>query len=218
MLISHFKLTTCLHLCIMIFMNASFLERHQNFKDFFNIAIFIAIVAVGTIFVNSYVFRSFNVVGPSMESTMYTGDKLIVNKIAPTASQLGNKPYIPKRGQIIVFKNPQFQPGGENEYIVKRVIGLPGDRVLLKDGHYTVYNKENPDGFDPDKFNHNEPGKPTSGSTDVTVPTGSLFVSGDHRQENYSYDSRNGLGFVPLNDVIGPVSFRIWPLNKLRAF
>ena len=52
----------------------------------------------------------------------------------------------------------------------------------------------------------------------MTVPEGSIFVAGDHRQGSYSLDSRNGLGTVPLYDVIGPVSLRLWPLTKVQGF
>jgi signal peptidase I len=199
-------------------MEAGFLKRHPFAKDAINITIFIVFVLIGTLFINTFIFRSFSVVGPSMETTLYTGDRLIVNRIPVTIAQLENKSYVPNRGQIIVFRNPKFTDGIGDEYIVKRVIGLPGERVVLKDGHYTVYNKENPNGFNPDKYNHGEPGSPTSGSGDWTVPSDSLFVSGDHRQDSFSFDSRNGLGYIPLYDVVGPVSFRIFPLNKIRTF
>lgn len=149
---------------------------------------------------------------------MYTGDRLIVNRLAVTATQLQNKEYIPERGQVIVFKNPNYTVGSDDEYIVKRVIAFPGERVVLENGVYTVINDEHPDGFNPDDANRGEPGKPTSGSVDVTVPGGSLFVSGDHREGNFSFDSRNGLGYVPFYDVVGPVGVRIWPLNGIRTF
>jgi len=153
-----------------------------------------------------------------MEETLYTNDRLIVNRLPSTWAQLQNKTYSPDRGQIIVFKNPKYSQGIGDEYIVKRVIAFAGERVVLKDGKYTVYNDANPNGFNPDDQNKGEPGSPTSGKVDTTVPDGELFVSGDHRQENYSYDSRNGLGTIPLYDVIGPVSMRIFPFDKIREF
>lgn len=199
-------------------MEASYLDRHPAVKDILSLVLFVICVVIGTIFINTFVFRSYNVVGPSMETTMYTGDRLIVNRVPSTLANLQNKQYIPNRGQVIVFKNPRFTIGSADEYIVKRVIAFAGERVVLKDGVFTVYNDDNPNGFNPDDYNGGEPGKPTSGQVDEVVPDGEIFVSGDHRQDNYSYDSRNGLGTVPLYDVIGPVSVRIFPLNKIRTF
>jgi len=197
---------------------ASFLQRHPVLKDVIGVIIFIIFVILGTIFINSFVFRSFNVVGPSMESTLYTGDRLIVNRLPVTWSQIQNKNYTPERGQIIVFKNPRYDSGAGDEYIVKRVIAFPGERVVLERGVYTVYNSEHPNGFNPDEAFDGEPGSFTSGRVDMTVPDGELFVSGDHREENYSYDSRNGLGTIPLYDVVGPVGMRIFPFNAIRLF
>lgn len=199
-------------------MEASFFQRHPFIKDALSIGVFILCVLIGTLLINSFIFRSFSVIGPSMEKTLYTNDRLIVNRVPVTLAQLQNKDYIPDRGQIIVFKNPLYTSGMSDEYIVKRVIAFPGERVLLKDGHYTVFNTEHPTGFNPDDANHSEPGSPTSGSIDEVVPDGELFVSGDHRQGNYSLDSRNGLGTIPFYDVVGPVSLRIFPFDKLRWF
>jgi len=202
----------------MKFMEASFFTRHPFMKDLLSLVIFVICVIIGTILINTYIFRSFNVVGPSMETTLYTGDRLIVNRVPVTWSQIKNKEYIPERGQVIVFKNPHYSLGIEDEYIVKRVIAYPGERVLLKDGKYTVFNAEFPAGFNPDDKNNGEPGSPTTGEVDTIVPQKELFVSGDHRTGNYSYDSRNGLGTIPYYDVVGPVSMRIFPFNKIRTF
>ena len=212
------KATLC---CIVRVMEATFFQRHPFIKDAIGVIVFIVFIVLGTIFINTFIFRSFNVVGPSMESTLHTGDRLIVNRLPVTLAQIQNKDYIPKRGQIIVFKNPRYNVGMGDEYIVKRVIGLPGERVTIKDGKYVVYNHEHPDGFNPDDDNHGEPGLVTSGAADEVVPSGELFVSGDHRDGTWSFDSRNGdngLGTIPLYDVVGPVSMRIFPINKIRLF
>lgn len=199
-------------------MEVSFLKRHPFVKDAIGITIFIVCVLVGTLFINAFIFRSFSVVGPSMEKTLYTGDRLIVDRVPITWAQLQNKDYVPNRGQIIVFKNPKFTSGIGDEYIVKRVMAFEGERVVLTDGKYTVYNKGNPNGFNPDDKNNSEPGSPTSGNVDTIIPTGEIFVSGDHRQGTFSYDSRNGLGTIPLYDVVGPVNVRVFPFNKIRLF
>lgn len=198
--------------------NASFLDRHRAIKDVFGIIFFVICVLIGTLFINAYIFRSFNVEGPSMETTMFTGDRLIVNRIPVTLAQLQNKPYLPDRGQVIVFKNPTFVPGLAEEYIVKRVIAFEGERVVLKNGKFTVYNDQHITGFNPDDENNGEPGDFTAGEVDEVVPEGTLFVAGDHREEGYSRDSRNGLGTIPLYDIVGPVSLRIFPFDKLRTF
>ena len=199
-------------------MEPTFLRRHPFLKDALNIAVFIFFVAIGTLFINAFIFRSFSVVGPSMEKTLFTGDRLIVNRMAVTYSKIKNKKYLPDRGQVIVFKNPKYSAGVGDEYIVKRVIAFEKERVVLKNGKYTVYNNDSPNGFNPDDKNDGEPGSPTSGTVDTVVPKGEIFVSGDHRQESYSYDSRNGLGTIPLYDVIGPVKVRLYPFDKLRTF
>jgi len=199
-------------------MEASYFTRHPYMKDLLSLVIFVACVILGTVIINTFIFRSFNVVGPSMEKTMYTGDRLIVNRVPVTWAQIQGKSYVPERGQVIVFKNPHYSLGIEDEYIVKRVIAFPGERVVLKDGKYTVFNAQFPAGFNPDDANRGEPGSPTSGEVDETVPEKELFVSGDHREGNFSYDSRNGLGTVPYYDIVGPVSVRIFPFDKIRTF
>ena len=200
-------------------MNLSTTNKHRGLKDFLGIIGFVVAVLIGTLFINTFIFRSFNVEGPSMESTMYTGDRLIVNRLPVTWSQLQNKPYIPERGEIIVFKNPRFDNiSHREEYIVKRVIAFPGERVTLRDGEFRVFNDNAPSGFNPDDLTNGEPGSPTSGEVDRIVPEGTLFVSGDHREDSFSYDSRNGLGTIPFHDVIGPVSTRIFPFDKIRFF
>ncbi len=201
-------------------MEASFFDRHPGARDALGFFMFAVLVIIGTLFINAFIFRSFSVVGPSMESTMYTGDRLIVNRLPVTWSQIQNKPYVPERGQPIVFKNPRYLPGSRDEYVVKRVIAFPGERVVIKGGKVTVYNDANPQGFNPDTLpSGGTPGPQTRGDESTTVTEGTLYVMGDHREGDYSCDSRdNCLGMIPFYDVIGPVSLRIWPMNKLRTF
>lgn len=200
-------------------MNNKLFRKFPLLRDAFNLLMFVALVIAGTSFINAYVFRTFSVVGPSMEHTLITGDRLIVNRLVVTMAEIQNKSYIPDRCQVIVFKNPQYATMQRDENIVKRVIAFPGERISLIDGKYTVYNNEHPQGFNPDDCADNEPQSPTDGTVNnLTVPDGEIFVSGDNRIGNYSFDSRNGLGTVPLYDVIGPVVFRIYPLDKFRSF
>ena len=200
-------------------MEASYLDRHPRLRDALNFVVFVLLVVAGTMLINTFVFRSFSVVGPSMEPTFYTNDRLIVNRLPVTLANLQNESYVPERGQIIVFKNPKYVEGTREEYIVKRVIAFPGERVVVKNGVLKVYNDENPTGYEPDKtFKNGTPSSPSSGEIDIVVPEKTLFVAGDHREGQYSLDSRNQLGTIPYFDVIGPVSLRIWPVTKFTTF
>lgn len=202
-------------------MEASYLTRHPRIRDLINFGILVIAVLIGALLLNTYVFRSFSVSGHSMDNTLSDGDRLIINRIPVTIAQIHNKNYLPNRGQIIVFTNPVYTPGSADRYIVKRVIAFPGERVVVKDGVLTVYNNDHPDGFQPDKTtrkNNVGPKSPTSHDGDWTVPDGSVFVSGDNRVGDNSFDSRSGLGFIPTYDIIGPVVLRIFPLTKVDSF
>lgn len=193
------------------------IPKHQALKDILGIVGFILAVLIGAWLINLFLFRSFSVSGPSMEPTLYTNDRLIVNRIPVTAAHLQAKDYVPKRGQVIVFKNPHYRPGLPDEFIVKRVIGLPGERVTLVGSVVKVYNTEHPDGFKVDEL-WTGPTSPTDGDVNQIVPNDELFVMGDHRQEGFSLDSRNGLGTIPFEDIVGPVALRIYPFTNLRTF
>ena len=199
-------------------MKSSFWQRHPQLIGILSVIGFIVAVTIGTVLINTFIFRSYNVVGQSMENTLHDGERIIVNRLPVTWSHLQNKDYSPDRGDIIVFQNPDYVPGMKDQYIVKRVIAFAGERVVVKDGVLTVYNDQNPDGFHPDDDFNGEPKQYTSHDGDWTVPDKELFVSGDNREGNNSFDSRSGLGTVPLYDVIGPISIRLFPFDKIRTF
>ncbi len=171
---------------------------------------FIGVVAssVGLSFVMlTFVFRTYNVNGSSMRPTLTNGDRLIVNKFVKTKA--GND-YLPRRGQIVVFDSKL-----EGKSLIKRVIALPGEKISMKDGRFTVKNDQYPNGFDPDASYEDR--LPKNDSTDFdeeVVPEGHIFVSGDNRAPGQSLDSRNQLGFVPLSELVGTASVRYFPLDE----
>jgi signal peptidase I len=205
-------------------------ERHPLLKDTLSITFMIGVIIFGSMLLNSFVFRSYNVVGHSMENTLQEHDRVIVNRLTVSIAHFKGEEYVPERGQIIVFANGEAE--GEltcgtdstinDQYIIKRVIAFPGERVIVKDGELTVYNNEHPDGFKPDsdtrKSDTDGPKKDTAGEVDMVVPQGELFVAGDNREGTHSFDSRYGLGTVPYCRIIGPVSIRLFPFNHIRLF
>ena len=222
-------------------MEPTFFQRHPLCKDLLSLGGFIVLIILGTLFLNTYIYRSYNVVGGSMENTLHENDRVIVNRAAVSWAHFTGNEYVPERGQVIVFLNEdeakveEYKAQGvehpmtcnvpdnvSDQYIIKRVIAFPGERVTVKDGVMTIYNDEHPDGFVYDnEWRTSEtdgPKEHTSGEVDIVVPEGELFVSGDNREGSHSWDSRNGLGTIPYCRIIGPVMMRLFPLDKIRTF
>ena len=169
------------------------------------------------LFLHTCVFQAFRVVGNSMVPTLQEADYLIISKVDATLQRArfsGAKDghYIPKRGEVVVFKYPQNQ----ELVFVKRVIAIPGERVTINDGKVLVYNQASPKGFNPDK-NLGLGDTYTMGEVDETVPEGSVFVLGDNRSLNGSFDSREW-GFLGSQYILGKTVMRLLPVDKLRFF
>ena len=179
------------------------------------ILIIAPLIALG---LTAFVFQSYEVDGPSMETTLQNKDRLIVYKLPKTISRITGRDYIPKRGDIIIFtlNEGDSSGSGQSRQLIKRVIALPGEELALKDNAYTVYNKEFPNGFNPDKAEYGKVITTTSGEiARFKIPDDKIFVSGDNRPN--SLDSRS-FGPVPLEDVIGKLALRVYPFNKGQKF
>jgi signal peptidase I len=178
----------------------------------------ILLAPIVALILTQFVFQSYQVDGPSMQETLQDHDRLIVTKTGKSWARLTGKDYIPKRYEIIIFNHSgEFGNAVVSEkQLVKRVIGLPGDRVLVKDGVVTIYNKENPKGF---LIDRQGPEKntisTTPGEIDETIKDGELYVMGDNR--NNSLDSRS-FGAIRSHDVVGRLSLRIYPFDKFDKF
>lgn len=168
---------------------------------FFNDLI-ITIVFAGAIFVFIYalLFRPFQVNGQSMYPTYYNGEYVLTNLIA-------NRIANPHRGDVIVFESPTNK---EKDFI-KRVIGLPDDRVKIENNTVYINNNVLPEPYLRGQTTYT--GAFMTEGEEVVVPQGQYFVMGDNRE--FSSDSREW-GFVTKDKIIGYSMFVYWPVTRMR--
>jgi signal peptidase I len=173
------------------------------------------VVAIGLI---SFIFQSYQVDGPSMETTLQNEDRLIVWKLPRTWARITHHDYVPNRGDVVVFiESGLAQYGQDNsKQLIKRVIGLPGDHVVVQDGEVTIYNTQHPSGFKPDKTLPYGSVIPfTAGNIDITLASNELFVCGDNRPD--SLDSRT-FGPIKADQIVGKLVIRVFPIGHIKKF
>lgn len=159
--------------------------------EFLKIAVVVTIIVMP---IRYFIFQPFFVKGESMEQTFKNNDYLIVDEISYRFRN-------PKRGEVIVFKYPK----DPSQDFIKRVIGLPGETVRIKNEKVEIFK-------DGKKLILNEskylsPGEITLGDVNVSLKKNEYFVMGDNRL--FSYDSRR-FGVVPRKDIIGVVVLRLF--------
>ena len=182
---------------------------------FSTIALFASAFIIA-ILLNTFIVQSYQVDGQSMEPTLQNDDRLIVNKIPRTVSRVDRHAYIPHRGDIIIFNQASLPGFVGTKQLIKRVIGLPGEHVIVKDGKITIYNDAHPDGYDPDASGeYNFQTTATVGNVDWVLQKDEIFVCGDNR--NNSEDSRY-FGPIKADQVVAKLVLRILPLNKAQGF
>lgn len=173
------------------------IKKREDLLDFIKTTV----IALVTVFlVRYFLIQPFYVKGSSMEPNFYEKDYLIIDEISYRFSQ-------PQRGDIVVFK---LKNNEYNEYLIKRIIGLPGETVIIRDGKVTIKNAEHPEGFVLYE-SYLPKGTETLGDVIETVPDGNYFVLGDNR--GVSYDSRY-FGSIERSVIVGKTLLRGWPINK----
>lgn len=179
-------------------------------------AILLAVVIA--LLIRAFLFEPVIVHGRSMENTLSTGQRLIVNK-------LGYNLHKPERGDIIVLKYQDglgeyipflknmpllkriFPPINEIDYI-KRIVALPGEEIDIKDGHVYINDKKLDEPYTVGETYEKSMELP------AVVPSDSVFVMGDNRQN--SRDSRQmEVGFISFDRIKGRAFFRIWPIEEV---
>lgn len=177
--------------------------KKQSIKAYFLDLFKIIIISLAIILpIRYFIAQPFIVRGNSMEPNFSDGDYLIINEI-------GYRFQKPKRGDVIVFR----YPGDLSQYYIKRIIGLPGEKIEIKNGKVKIYNAKNPFGVE-----LKEPYLTvalTPGNVEVSLSEKEYFVLGDNRFA--SSDSRVW-GALPEEDIIGKVWVRGWPVARAQVF
>jgi len=207
------------------------MRRKRSFFQEFPFLIVVALVV--SLFIKTFVIQFFFIPSGSMENTLQIDDRVAVNRLPFISNDI-------KRGDVVVFRDPDnwlpaadietapfviakakaalvavgVLPNPAKQYLVKRVVGVGGDRVICCNttGKITVNGQEM---IEPYIFAGNVP---SDMNFDVTVPKGKLWVMGDHRgasaDSRFHQDDINK-GFVPLNRVTGRVLAVIWPIKNI---
>jgi len=192
--------------------NELLVNRNKNKKGFFGkmppflllILDFVKLIILAFIIVlpiHHFIFQPFYVVGPSMEPNFYDNDYLIIDKVSYRLRE-------PQRGEVIIFKsltNPK-------NHLIKRLVGLPGEKIEVRDGGIYIYNENYPQGFKIEEKNYLTPGTSTPGDIQVELKENEYYVLGDNR--NMSMDSRI-FGPITKKDITGKAWFRGWPLKEM---
>lgn len=168
----------------------------------------VALIAIGAVFlIRTFLVQPFLVSGASMVPSFANGDYLLIDELSYYFRA-------PQRGEVVVFRYPK----DESTYFIKRVIGLPGDAVEIKEGKIFLTKKGDSEGqLLSEKYL-------PSGVTTVTRPGGQssfslepnqYLVLGDNR--SYSFDSRDW-GVLEARDIVGVVRLRLWPFQGFTVF
>ncbi|MFA6383283.1 MAG: signal peptidase I [Parcubacteria group bacterium] len=196
-------------------------EKYYGVGGFILEIIKVFVLAFVIIFpIRVFLFQPFFVQGASMEPNFENNQYLIVNEFGykKTVADINGTTLFTvnpfkeiQRQMVVVFRYPK----NPSQFFIKRVIGLPGEKIQIKDNKITIFNSEHPDGFVLDESAYLASKVITAGDLIINLKEDQYFVLGDNR--GASSDSRSW-GPVPEADVIGKVLLRAWPLNQLSVF
>jgi len=172
------------------------------FQFWWEILKIVILALVIVIPIRYFLFQPFLVKGQSMEPNFHDDDYLIIDEISYRFRE-------PKRGEVIVFR----YPGNPSQRFIKRIIGLPGETVEIKDGEVIIIKDVQSQILD--ESNYLSPSLKTSGNLKITLNQNEYYVLGDNRW--VSADSRSW-GTLPKKYITGRVVFRAWPIRALAFF
>lgn len=185
----------------------SFLKRHplvHRFVDYVLELVQVVVISLAIIIpIRYFLIQPFYVRGASMEPAFIDHEYLIIDELSYRFKD-------PARGEIVVFR----YPGDPRQYFIKRIIGLPGEKVQFVGGKVIIYSEEYPEGWILEEP-YIERSIFTSGDKTVQLEADQYFVLGDNR--NSSLDSRF-FGSLERRMIVGRVWLRGWPIDRLSVF
>lgn len=179
----------------------------RAFGEFFVEIIKVVIISLAIIIpVRYFLIQPFYVNGASMEPNFHDHEYLIINEIVYRVDD-------PARGDIIVFRYPK----DPSQYFIKRIIGLPGEKIKIKDNKIYIYNDKYPNGvvLNEEVYLPEDMQTPYFSKSEFVLGDNEFFVMGDNREQ--SLDSRK-FGAVPRRLIIGKAWIRGWPFDKIQIF
>ena len=154
-------------------------------------------------FITAYVAHQTTVEGESMEPALYNDDSIIIQKVSYYLNE-------PKRYDVVVFP-VSIQSDSDDVYYIKRIIGLPGERIQIKEGHVYINGAK----LEDDCYSEEDIEDPGIASEPILIGDDEYFVLGDNR--NMSTDSRYRLvGMVKREDIAGEAWWCIWPFSHIN--
>lgn len=169
-------------------------------RDIFEILKVLVISLAIVLPIRYFIVQPFIVRGASMEPNFENSEYLIIDELSYYFRE-------PNRGESIVFRYPR----DPRQFFIKRIIGLPEERIELKGGKIKIYNKEYADGFTLQEPYLNPPNRATYPELSVVLEEDEFFVLGDNR--DFSSDSRVW-GVLERRFIVGRAAFRAWPFDR----
>lgn len=187
------------------FLKSKWRSAFEFFVELIKVTVICATIIIAVRF---FLFQPFIVKGQSMEPNFYDGDYLIIYQLPYRFPEVFKSFSEEDRGISIIF----HPPNAEDQFYIKRLVGLPGEEVEIKEGKVTVYNDHFLNGFVLDEL-YLEEGLQTIGKGDGKLKLGmnEVYVLGDNRGR--SFDSRQ-IGPIPIKNVVGRPVLRSWPIYR----
>ena len=173
-------------------------RRHRRLRSVIEWVAVLGGALVVALVIKTFLFQAFYIPSSSMEPTLEVGDRVLVNKLSYRLHDVN-------RGDVVVFGRPESEAAADVRDLIKRVVGLPGERIEAREGVVLVDGEVLEEPYLAD-------GAVTGDFGPEEVPDGHVFVMGDNRGD--SRDSRV-FGAITEDSIVGRAFYRVWPPSSI---